>query len=55
MRRSLVVFLLENGLEGLKLKIRNDKGRYRELSENLAQVIEGLALQKPKRTVAAIH
>ncbi|HAU3594268.1 TPA: DDE-type integrase/transposase/recombinase [Legionella pneumophila] len=45
----------ENGLEGLKLKIRNDKGSYRELSENLAQVIEGLALQKPKRTVAAIH
>lgn len=45
----------ENGLDGLKIKIRNDKGSYRELSENLAQVIEGLALQKPKRTVAAIH
>ncbi|HGO6693938.1 TPA: Mu transposase C-terminal domain-containing protein [Legionella pneumophila] len=45
----------ENGLEGLRLKVRNDKGSYRELSENLVQVIEGLALQKPKRTVAAIH
>lgn len=45
----------ENGLDGLKLKIRNDKGSYRELSDNLVQVIEGLALQKPKRTVAAIH
>ena len=45
----------ENGLDGLKLKARYDKGIYRDLSENLVQVIEGLALQKPKRTVAAIH
>ena len=44
-----------NGLEGLKVKIRTDKGCYRRLSENLVQVIEGLALQKPKRTVSAIH
>ncbi|HBD7140726.1 TPA: DDE-type integrase/transposase/recombinase [Legionella pneumophila] len=44
-----------NGLDGLKSKSRNDKGSYRELTENLAQVIEGLALKKPKRTVAAIH
>lgn len=44
-----------NDLDGLQVKIRNDKGRYRGISENLAQVIEGLALQKPKRTKAAIH
>lgn len=46
---------LKNGLDGLKSKSRDDKGCYRALSENLAQVIEGLTLQKPKRTVAAIH
>ena len=45
----------KNGLDGLKLKVRDDKGSYRELSEGLVQIIEGLALQKPKRTVAAIH
>ncbi len=44
-----------NGLDGLQSKSRDDKGCYRELSENLIQAIEGLALQKPKRTVAAIH
>ncbi|STX83919.1 Uncharacterised protein [Legionella donaldsonii] len=44
-----------NGFDGLKSKARNDKGSHRELTENLAQVIEGLALQKPKRTIAAIH
>ncbi len=46
---------LRKGLDGLKSKSRDDKGCYRALSENLAQVIEGLTLQKPKRTVAAIH
>lgn len=46
---------LKNGLDGLKSKSRDDKGCYRTLSENLVQVIEGLTLQKPKRTVAAIH
>jgi len=44
-----------HGLDGLKSKARNDKGCHRQLTENLAQVIEGLALQKPKRSIAAIH
>lgn len=44
-----------NGLDGLQSKSRDDKGCYRELSENLIHAIEGLALQKPKRTVATIH
>ena len=43
-----------HGLDGLKSKARNDKGCHRQLTENLAQVIEGLALQEPKRSVAAI-
>jgi len=43
------------GLEGLKPKPRKDKGIYREFPEDLIKMIEGLALQKPKRTVASIH
>ena len=45
----------ENGLDGLVFKGRNDKGCYRTLSENLIHMVEGLALQKPKRSIAAIH
>ncbi|HAT9262581.1 TPA: DDE-type integrase/transposase/recombinase [Legionella pneumophila subsp. pneumophila] len=45
----------KNGLEGLKSKPRKDKGCYRVLPENIVQMIEGMALQKPKRTVTSIH
>lgn len=45
----------QNGLEGLKSKSRKDKGGYRNLPENLVHMIEGMALHKPKRTVASIY
>lgn len=45
----------KNGLEGLKSKPRKDTGCYRDLPLNLVHMIEGMALQKPKRTVASIH
>ncbi|KTC69547.1 Mu transposase C-terminal domain-containing protein [Legionella bozemanae] len=44
-----------NGLKGLEQKRWRDKGQYRQLSDNLVNIIEGLVLQKQKRTVASIH
>src|SRR4051794_38472138 len=43
------------GLSGLTRTRRNDHGRHRSLSPKLQQVIEGLALQKPRSTIAHIH
>lgn len=45
----------EQGLDGLQTKSRNDRGSYRTISKDLEKAIEGLALQKPRRSVAAIH
>ena len=43
------------GLPGLMRKARTDQGQRRSLPPLLQQVIEGLALQTPRRTAAAIH
>ena len=43
------------GLGGLLRATRKDQGRRRALSPTLQRAIEGLALQKPRRTVASIH
>jgi putative transposase len=43
------------GLAGLIRQTRKDQGKRRGLPADLPSLIEGLALQKPKRSVAAIH
>ena len=43
------------GLAGLIRQTRSDQGKRRGLPTNLPSLIEGLALQKPKRSIAAIH
>src|SRR6266704_3658799 len=46
----------EKGLAGLANNVtRSDKGKSRKLPEAAIQLIEGLALQKPPRSMAAIH
>src|SRR5262245_8539461 len=46
----------EKGLAGLAdAKTRSDKGKSRRLSPEAITLIEGLALQTPKRSMAAIH
>jgi putative transposase len=46
----------EKGLAGLANNVaRSDKGKSRKLPETAIQLIEGLALQKPPRSMAAIH
>ena len=46
----------EKGLAGLANNItRSDKGKSRKLEDAAIQLIEGLALQKPPRSMAAIH
>jgi putative transposase len=46
----------EKGLAGLANNVsRSDKGTSRRLSDTAIQLIEGLALQKPPRSMAAIH
>ena len=52
-RRWVALYLWE-GLAGLVRKPRSDKDK-RHLSVGLRQAIEGLALQKPRLSVAAIH
>ncbi len=44
-----------HGLLGLVHSRRSDQGMRRSVSPHLQQVIEGLALQKPRRTIATIH
>ena len=44
----------EHGLVGLCRKARGDKTK-RQMSSTLQQFIEGLALQEPRLTVAAVH
>jgi putative transposase len=43
------------GLAGLGRKRRTDRGKHRRLPPELHQLIEGLALQSPRLTVAIIH
>jgi putative transposase len=46
----------EKGLAGLANNVaRSDKGKSRKLEDAAIQLIEGLALQKPPRSMAAIH
>src|SRR5712692_8552241 len=44
-----------HGLVGLARQQRSDRGTRRGLAVPLVHLIEGLALQKPKRSAAAIH
>ena len=43
------------GLAGLVRPMRKDKGQKRAVTAQMQHLIEGLALQKPRRTVATIH
>src|SRR5215472_10684392 len=43
------------GLAGLIRQTRSDQGKRRGLPTDLPTLIEGLALQKPKRSIAALH
>lgn len=45
----------ERGMSGLSRKPRSDKGRFRAVAPELREIAEALALEKPKRTVAAIR
>ncbi len=44
-----------HGLAGLARRTRSDKGQHRHFPADLQRLIEGLALQKPKRSAASIH
>lgn len=54
LRRWLRLYRL-HGLPGLRRRPRNDRGVRRRLSAELVAVIEGLALERPRRSAAAIH
>ena len=45
----------EKGLAGLAKAPRSDKGKSRSLPEQAITLVEGLALQTPPRSAAAIH
>ncbi len=45
----------KQGLVGLANKERKDRGTRRGIPPEVVRLIEGLALQKPKRSAAAIH
>src|SRR5438270_11322315 len=45
----------EQGLAGLATTPRSDKGKSRRLPEQAITLVEGLALQTPPRSAAAIH
>ena len=45
----------ERGLAGLAHQQRSDRGKPRSIPSELVQVIEELALQRPPRSVTAIH
>ncbi len=53
LRRWLRLYRL-HGLAGLHRRTRSDRGQ-RHLPSQLASLIEGLALQRPQRSVAGIH
>ncbi|WP_244946958.1 helix-turn-helix domain-containing protein [Legionella israelensis] len=43
------------GFDGLKPKSRRDRGCYRKIPEQMVNMIEGLALNKNKKSMASIH
>lgn len=45
----------ENGLKGLKRKVRSDKGQQQKITKELAELVEALILKKPPISLAAIH
>lgn len=45
----------KSGLDGLEHHQRSDKNKYRKISDELQKAIEGLALRKPKISIAAIY
>src|SRR5260370_24886306 len=45
----------EQGLAGLATTARKDKGTSRRLPQQVITLVEGLALQTPPRSIAAIH
>lgn len=45
----------EQGLAGLVTAVRSDKGKSRRLPDQAITLVEGLALQTPPRSAAAIH
>lgn len=45
----------KSGLDGLEHNQRSDKNKYRKISNELQKAIEGLALRKPKISIAAIY
>jgi putative transposase len=54
LRRWLRLYRLQ-GLAGLHRRSRSDRGKRRQVSTEMTAVIEGLALERPRRSVAAIH
>lgn len=53
--RRWVANVRDYGLAGLIRQTRKDQGKQRGLPADLPSLVEGLALQKPKRSIAAIH
>src|SRR5690348_3319510 len=53
--RRWVADFRQHGLAGLIRQARRDQGKRRGLPTDLPALIEGLALQKPKCSIAAIH
>ncbi|MDJ0899843.1 MAG: Mu transposase C-terminal domain-containing protein [Xenococcus sp. MO_188.B8] len=53
--RRWVARYRKDGLTGLVRKPRQDKGVHRCLNDEVKKLIEGLALQKPPKTIAHIH
>src|SRR3978361_2337836 len=45
----------EHGVSGLSSRATRDRGGRHRVSKEMAAVIEGLALERPRRSVAAIH
>jgi putative transposase len=45
----------KHGLVGLQRRSRNDRGRHRRIHAGLVPLIEGLALEQPRRPIATIH
>lgn len=57
-RRTLTRWVQQyrtRGLAGLTRKVRADKGARRNIPPDLQLLIEGLALEKPRRSTASIH
>ena len=53
--RRWVSHYRQDGLIGLVRHQRKDKGVHRCLNEEMKNLIEGLALQKPPKSIAHIH